>query len=501
MATFIMRAGITKAAALTLIAVSAACFLPGCQPTPEAEAVINKNNAPAMGAETVIESGAEPTIESIAAPVSESAPTTNPVSEAEPESDWVFEKEYDSGSVLEVAAVVLNGDAGGIPVVSIEEDPFSEERCREITNLLCPGYKVCDYAVTKSSYERDILLIEELLFGLQTGSLAPQDVPAFEIPEGISIEDTIGLSPEEELNLVLESKKRKYAEAPNASDLEETDFQFKNLDDSDQLNLLASEGDAAVSVDFVNWKQSYNGSSFYMDVTDYEPKYGSVTDEYVLPGSFENDEAFKQETAMLAQILSGRGADYLTLQSVSKSADGFTYYYTRSVNGLPETYTANSLGTSVTNVDNAGNFVFNDLWQREYFTATTRDGEIVSADWKNPSKIEIIEEDVSVIPWEQARDIFLRQMDYMMSPAIENADGFSGVISGSEIVINRVELGLTKVLVQNSGGYRLVPTWSFCGYDKSALSEEMRNNNVGAMTCFVTVNAMDGSLIDRGLMY
>ena len=49
--------------------------------------------------------------------------------------------------------------------------------------------------------------------------------------------------------------------------------------------------------------------------------------------------------------------------------------------------------------------------------------------------------------------------------------------------------------------YKLIPTWSFMGYETSPSRPEQEGVNTGAEVCFITINAIDGTVIDRGLMY
>ena len=81
----------------------------------------------------------------------------------------------------------------------------------------------------------------------------------------------------------------------------------------------------------------------------------------------------------------------------------------------------------------------------------------------------------------------------MLTPATYSPSG-----EPTAIHINRIELGLTKLLMPNSESYKLIPTWSFLGYDEGFSSQA---TDVGAEICFVTINALDGSIVDRGNMY
>ena len=158
---------------------------------------------------------------------------------------------------------------------------------------------------------------------------------------------------------------------------------------------------------------------------------------------------------------------------------------------LYEVITVNQhIGTTSTGTD--GSAVFMDLWEPEYLYIEIQDGEVVKAAWKNPSDITHIDnENVQTKSWEEIKDIFIDQMEYLLSPETDSKK--------TEVFINRIELGLTKILMKNStDDYKLIPTWSFSGYDQDTNPE---SEKVGAPICFITINAIDGSVIDRGLMY
>ena len=97
--------------------------------------------------------------------------------------------------------------------------------------------------------------------------------------------------------------------------------------------------------------------------------------------------------------------------------------------------------------------------------------------------------------------IFKAQINLMITPQSTIAEAGLDDASSDQptiIHINRVEFGATKLLMRNSRDYKLIPTWSFLGYDETELSNDI---TPGGEICFVTINALDGSIIDRGQMY
>ena len=194
------------------------------------------------------------------------------------------------------------------------------------------------------------------------------------------------------------------------------------------------------------------------------------------------------------------GINYMSLQSVCRSENGYDYYYSRTVNGFPETYTKTYLGTQT--IDSEGIIVM-DLWKPEYLHIQTQNGKAVYVKWNNPSEVVTIDnENVLTKSWEEIQKKFLNQMDYLLSPRgpVGTGDQINSPVfsENTEIVINRIEFGLTKIIMKDTKEYKLIPTWSFMGYDSNYAKKDV---NTGAEICFLTINAIDGTIIDRGLMY
>ena len=156
----------------------------------------------------------------------------------------------------------------------------------------------------------------------------------------------------------------------------------------------------------------------------------------------------------------------------------YIFNYTRVYNNIPESYYQTYWGTTATGVDGG---LYRALWEREYVTISVKDNMIIDVRWENPGQIDGVEnENVAILSFEEVQPIFLNQLkrlfdlpDYTMT----------------EVKIDRIELGLTKVVIQDSDEYRMIPAWSFYGSMGPRYS------------CLVTVNAIDGSIVDLGQMY
>lgn len=407
------------------------------------------------------------------------------------EEEWKFEKDYDSGLSLKVDATIIR-NATGLPVVSIQEKPFeSGQQLENIVKVFFPDSVVSQKGIfTKSELEEQIIFYKQVLHDLENG-LVGENVWYGII--GIVDENKLdSMSNEDVVRHNIKVLEEQYETAPES--LDETDYILRDVGGSFQSNLLIEENGHRVYINFVNWGGQYSGSEFFLDDANY---IGDASGEstshynYVPPTMLSGDEKFIKEKELIDQYVHDMGIDYMTLSSVSKGELGYSFYYTRWLNGFHEVYTNNFISEIVEQTD--GHDVFIDLWRPEYLYIETQNGKVVKAKWKNPAEITNIDnENVMIKPWEEIQGIFLKQMDYMLSANMTALNANKG------ININRIELGLTKVIVKDSmGEYKLIPTWCFMGNEIT----EDENEAISSETCFLTINAIDGSIVNRGAMY
>lgn len=463
---------------LTILLFMMIIIVTACHQTPEQGAVTQKGSG-------ILEEG----ILQTASPVEPSDSETYA-----PES-WKYEKEYSSGHRLVIDASIDNMSLAGIPVISVKERPFKEgDQLKDIVKIFCPNAKVYDVGMllTKSQIEENIIMFKEDLYKLKSER---------DQKDGGSNQVMDYQAAEEWLNSEIARLEEEYKTAPSDSDLEEANFEFKFAEDSYQSNLKAIEGDRIVRLNFVNWNidgGTYSGSEFSMQDEKYENT--DALETFADPALLLGDAAFANERKRVDQCLQAMGIDYMELDSVTKNTNGYQYYYTRSEKGFAEIYTNVYLGTPQNEPEG---MIFKELFKPEYLEVITQRGQIVRIFWKNPT--EVTKEDnnnVKVIPWSKVQEIFLQQIDRILTPEpMSNVDEKNATVfpEATEININRIELGLTKVLMHESqNDYKLIPTWNFMGYDKTFVEPDV---TPGADVCFVTINAIDGTIIDRGLMY
>ena len=155
--------------------------------------------------------------------------------------------------------------------------------------------------------------------------------------------------------------------------------------------------------------------------------------------------------------------------------------YTRDFNGLPITYTSNR-GDAITDSG-----TYNEPWPYETLTYYVNDDGIVGMRWEAPySILENVTEDSSLIPFSEVEKIFEKMI------AVKYAN------TQSIITIENIRFGYARVAEQNrSGSALLVPAWDFFG----TISDFNGISRSDYGTSLITINAIDGSIIDRSLGY
>ena len=127
--------------------------------------------------------------------------------------------------------------------------------------------------------------------------------------------------------------------------------------------------------------------------------------------------------------------------------------------------------------------------------------------WTNPISFkEIIKENLELIEFTEIKNIFKQHIKNLY---VWNNDVG---IKNRTIVIDRITLGLMRVSQpNNSKEYLLIPVWDFFGreiyqYNENAMTEYVLDDNnqiieEKPLKSFLTINAIDGTIIDRAKGY
>lgn len=161
----------------------------------------------------------------------------------------------------------------------------------------------------------------------------------------------------------------------------------------------------------------------------------------------------------------------------------------RIVDGVPVSYTRQN-GNTMPEDETVG-------WPFEEMLFIFDEEGLASFDWSAPYKIEDLSSDyVFLLPFSEIRNIF-EQMTIK-----KEKDGFIEEGNSLEINIDRVSLSYMRVREKNSTEGTLIPVWDFFG-TRTYLGSggEVIDIQKSEYESILTINAMDGTVIDRWYGY
>ena len=130
------------------------------------------------------------------------------------------------------------------------------------------------------------------------------------------------------------------------------------------------------------------------------------------------------------------------------------------------------------------------------------DQGIVSLQHRRMRLLETLTEDAALLPFEEIRDVFetmITVVDNQTEAPAWNKPGMPKL--EKEYYIQEIRLGLKPVFEYGSIGevirYYLVPAWDFLGYDTARVNDgELKTDKTNPMKSFLTINAVDGTVIE-----
>lgn len=185
--------------------------------------------------------------------------------------------------------------------------------------------------------------------------------------------------------------------------------------------------------------------------------------------------------------------------------NGHLFFFVKSYGGIPETFTNQGI-TGIESINADENPQYNFTWFGEYFQVLVTDFGVYEVDWKYPTKvIDGTEKEVALLPFDNIQQRFEEQSK-LTQGWIDKSIG----MKSREIVIDDIRLGVMKVKSKDKNEYKMVPVWDFFGYSTESFDKQpsgyyvldANNQYVNKALCsYMTINAVDGTVIDRMLGY
>ena len=208
-----------------------------------------------------------------------------------------------------------------------------------------------------------------------------------------------------------------------------------------------------------------------------------------------------------AQILAGYcdpewGTDPIPLEEWPQC---YQIQFTRSVAGVPATYREEHYD----GIGADGRERYAPAYPQESIEMDIRDSGVTYMYWSTPSELgRTLNENVTLMPFEQVVERFCDQILYSATPAVEETDS----VIKKTLYIDRIELGMVRALQRGSvEEWVMVPAWTFfgrtvlqyAGPEPGGYPLNENNEYVSEMPgySYLILNAVDGSVYDPGVGY
>lgn len=522
-----------KYVCILLAILMALAALSGCQQTPKDDLVVGKDMSKmlkkAMAPQDV--QGGLPEVLGI------------------PSGHYETNLEDKSGKIkVTVDADINLPDADSIPIVRVAAKPFSQDTVNTLIELLFddgPLYTPESISeLTKTDIIELLVRLKQKKAELEAQGMEPEKSDSIENEasasgNGSSSNEEVAVpSSMNQLAEVIESieffeqmletapDENTYAEATgelHAQDISgmseevRAEYEGKLFEIADVGQLNQNGGMSSLFV--VNNERSNSYSIHYVNRRDYEATTGNYYSEEQWSETAE--EAERMETEALTfpamteedakviadEFLNEIRLDYLDCTLVERVVGGSSVYYTggirsgnlikayrlqyvRKVKDVPLTYTNVEGSWDDTDSSNAW------MWSYEKMTLIIDDSGIVEMVWEAPYELkETVTETTAMLPFSRIQDIFEKMI------IVNNADHSE---YGMELNITGMKLGLARITEQNNlKSGLLIPVWDFFGTATYHYGdgESESHTVIDSGESYLTINAIDGSIVDRGLGY
>ena len=439
---------------------------------------------------------------------------------------------YENSFTSEDGKVVVNTDAPveipntpQISTLKVTAEPMTEEWFQRMTEGLFPDGTIYDedayITLTKSEVEAKIT---ELKGYIAQGNLDPFDYGT----------DEFG-NPYFDINEVLESYEELYNESPETVDKREISPEFSEDEFGDWFRGVVETEDGGVFTYYVgknDWQSMYvtvkqrrSEDSKYHEIMwrEYGLDYTMTTSDNSIQQSNDwkpSEEEMKESIGisweeakrMADEKVSAMGItdmeveqwDYSMLMAGDEGSielkemvnSGYWFYYSRRVENCPVTYTMEQ-GGGLEDMDSTV-----EPWNYERLNIIISKDGVEEIDFDCPYQVtETQVENVKLLDFQEVTKIYEQMMEYKFSSMMDDPS-----MMKYKVDVDRITLGYMRIYnpSENNRSGVLVPVWDFFGGSENERKDgDVIFNDSSYFPCEskITINAIDGTVIDRSLGY
>lgn len=487
------RAAIRKYIVYILLVLVIICAS-ACQPTPEKEIVQQRDDFDELVQKTAEPKASEQPEQSIKEPKPTNSDEPQPTETIEPVQKYQDTFEYRDGAFKVFIDAVIDKPNMAIPVVKVEPYLFTQEDADSAIEVLMQNrplyeFKV-DYYDSKELLQQQIFELKAILAKIKSDTALDEQTRKTLIAAYVV---WIGQLEKQRNNAKLDSP-----------EWEQVTTEFVDLScGGTGLFVKADMGKAFPATFSVT---AFNDGikslmGFGNEGSSYS--YGGIRE---ISGDIPGMETTFSEAQVLAEdTLEHLGVadmklDYAKLGTINsfsneKSLEGlidnkyfpkcYIFWFTRDINGLP-----------LRNVDPFSGFdiegpEYNTVWKRETLLVEVDDTGIIGYSYGYPGKItETVNDNVVVLDFDTVMEIFKKQVFYEGVWTASN-------VTYSEMTVTKIQMNMFRLKLKDKDEFLYVPVWDFIGtWESNVYATEK-----GKEFSFLTINAIDGSIINRNRGY
>lgn len=494
-----------------LLAVTFSLLLVACQPTPEETVVKGKS------LENLIDKATQPT---------ESSGAQGTLAEkmgAQP--TFQTELSDQSGKVkIHVNADVEIPAADSVSVDRVERSNVTQEQVDALVKHLMKGKDMFAgdaYKMTKSEIQQKILEIQAALAAM------PPDEQNSKDPKQRN-----GMM----MQAILSQLQDELSNAPDTSEKTPCTGQLEPMEQDiyyaagNKVHALAQSDAGYESLGVYNYEDAVNYVEYSCEKNDFSKNMGYFSTKEDIERTEADGSTPYVSSAEIAQIpdvtitvddakakaealIADLGLENMVCYSADKEYGGsidmttdqsqyinprkcvWFLRYSRQVNNIPVTYT-------VWDCMKVEEDMQSTPWAYEDMTFALDDTGIVGFSWRSPYNMAgMVTENSNLLSFNEITNVF-----NTMSLAVNAWDGLAQGntnLVGIDITVDHIEFGLTRITEQDKrDSGLLVPAWDFFGTmtyinEQDGQTKEYKDGPIPILT----VNAVDGSIINRSLGY
>lgn len=248
-----------------------------------------------------------------------------------------------------------------------------------------------------------------------------------------------------------------------------------------------------------DWMMLWEGG--YGSQNGVETAYdGSNTNRNMQPVPIEGHEkAVEVGDAFLEKLgMDGFTCDAIfPVEYLATGETGVTLEYVRNINGLPLTKTNAHGGATEEGMSDYG------YWEYERVQVyVLGEDRVIFFWWHSPYEVTDIQPCGKLMDFDEIRDIFER-MFFVKNDYWKGINASNGTPTYHDIQIDKVQLTLARIRPKdNVGEGTIVPVWDFWGTETTRMTwEGEEHRDEPCYQVLLTINALDGTLIDREIGY